>query len=388
MAFLRLTVPLPRLLGPGEVIAGEGALMALRTLPAARVAVIATDRAAASPALQRWLTSGNPYEVKRLRPSWQGEPTLAALNQTVSELTDYSPDWIVAVGGGSVLDGAKLCWARLEHPLFPVDRLSRPFALPSLRTTARFVCVPTTSGTGSENSSAAVFVDQQTGRKVPVVTHDFLPDIALLEPRLTMGLPAKWTVLTALDALAHVLEGRVSALHNPLVDSLAESSAIDLLVALSDFLAQGETLDVRRRLQIASFHAGQVQNLRLVGIAHAIAHQLGKLHVPHAVAVGLLLPFGMEYAIRTDAVRDAYDRIAAKAGLAGSEALIAMIRDLTERAGIDRRIGAWPGIAPALSPDQASEIAGRALDDPIARFLPCAIGSDELAGMAQGAWQG
>jgi alcohol dehydrogenase len=383
---LRLAVPLPRLLGPGEVIAGEGAFAALRTLPATRVAVIATERTAGGALFRRWFDGSHAYEVRHLKPSWTGEPTLESLDGTVGQLSHYAPDWIVAVGGGSVLDGAKLCWARLEHPLFPAERLSRPFALPRLRAVARFVAVPTTAGTGSENSSSAVFVDTQTGRKIPVVTHDFLPDIVLLEPRLTLGLPLAWTVLTALDALAHALEGRVSALHNPLVDSLAESIAVDLLAALSEFLGNGEILEVRGRLQIAAFHAGQVQNLRLVGLAHAIAHQLGNLHVPHALAVGVFLPLGMTHASTSDPVRRIYDRIARSAGLADSQALIETIRCIPKRAGVDRRIGSWQGVPEQLSSSEASHIAARALDDPIARFLPVRIEVDELAQLIQRAW--
>ncbi|HLG45028.1 MAG TPA: iron-containing alcohol dehydrogenase [Reyranella sp.] len=383
---LRLSVPLPRLVGPAEVLAGEGALVALRTLPAARVAVVATERAARSPALQRWLENPGPFEVRHLTPSWSGEPAFDALSGTVGELADYGPDWIVAVGGGSVLDGAKLCWARYEHPRFPVERLSRPFALPRLRAKARFVAVPTTSGTGSENSSAAVFVDTQSGHKVPVVTHDFLPDITVLEPRLTSGLSVRWTVLTALDALAHALEGRVSTLTNPLVDGLAESSAIDIVTGLTRFLSEGDGLEVRGRLQIAAFHAGQVQNLRLVGVAHAIAHQLGKWHVPHAVAIGVLLPIGMEEAMRADSVRAVYDRIGRACGLEDGRALAGAIAGLRDRAGLPNRLGEATGVPSSIADDDVERLTGMALSDPIARFMPVKMQPDELAGLIRRAW--
>lgn len=383
---LRLSVPLPRLVGPGEVLAGEGALVALRTLPAARVALVATERARRSPALQRWLENPGPFEVRHLTPSWSGEPDFNALSGTVGELADYGPDWIVAVGGGSVLDGAKLCWARYEHPRFPVERLSRPFALPRLRAKARFVAVPTTSGTGSENSSAAVFVDPQSGHKVPVVTHDFLPDVAVLEPRLTSGLSVRWTVLTALDALAHALEGRVSTLANPLVDGLAESSAIEIVTALTRFLSEGDSLEVRGRLQIAAFHAGQVQNLRLVGIAHAIAHQLGKWHVPHAVAIGVLLPIGMEEAMRADSVRAVYDRIGRACGLEDGRALAGAIAGLRYRAGLPNRLGEETGVPSSIAEDDIERLTSMALADPIARFMPVKMQPDELAGLIRRAW--
>lgn len=383
---LKLAIPLPRLFGPGEVLAGEGALVALRTLPAARVALVATDRAIKSSVVQRWLESANPFEIRHLLPSWAGEPTMEALSGTISALRDYSPDWIVAIGGGSVLDGAKLCWARYEHPHFPLERFDRPFALPRLRSLARFVAVPTTAGTGSENSSSAVFVESNTGRKVPVVTHDFLPDIAILDPRLTLGLPVKWTILTGLDALAHALEGRVSALVNPMVDNIAESSAADIFSALSQYITKGESLDVRSRLQIASFHAGQVQNLRLVGLAHAIAHQLGEWHVPHAAAVGILLPLTMEQSMRSEQVRTVYDIIARRCGMTHGAQMIEAIRALPEQAGIAGRLAAYCPGQSEPSTSVALDIAGRALADSLARFLPVKVDINTVATLVRRAW--
>jgi alcohol dehydrogenase class IV len=383
---LRLSVPLPRLLGPGQVIAGEGALSALRSLPAVRVAIIATDRASAVPALSALLTANLPYETRRLRPSWQGEPTLPTLAGTLAELIEYNPDWIVAVGGGSVIDGAKLCWARLEHPHFPLDRLSRPFALPRLRAAARFAAVPTTAGTGSEASSSAVYTDEGSGRKVPVVSHEFLPDVVVLDPRLTMGLPDRWTVLTALDALGHALEGYVSRLANPLVDGLAESAVAAILAGVPELLTEAESLERRLKLQIAAFQAGQVQNHRVVGLAHLIAHQLGALDVPHALAVATYLPASMSWASRDPGVRGRYARIAGYCGLADEKELIAAVKALPARADMSGAIAESPGVPAVLSQTDASAIARRALDDPIARFLPVPIEEGELAAIVRQGW--
>lgn len=383
---LRLAVQLPRLLGPEQVVAGEGALSALRSLPGVRAAVIATDRASATPAVSAWLGGALGYEIRRLRPSWQGEPTLDMLAGTVAELVEYNPDWIVAVGGGSVIDGAKLCWARLEHPHFPLDRLSRPFALPRLRAAARFAAVPTTAGTGSEASSSAVYTEKDTGRKVPVVSHDFLPDIVVLDPRLTMGLPDRWTVLTALDALGHALEGYVSRLANPLVDGLAESAVANLMSGVPELLAEGESLERRLKLQIAAFQAGQVQNHRIVGLAHLIAHQLGGLHVPHALAIATYLPASMGWACQDAGGRARYARIARHCGLSDEQELISAVKALRSKAGIADGVGRWPGVPASLTSAEAAAVAERAVDDPMARFLPVKIDRAELANIVRQGW--
>jgi len=100
---LKLPVPLPRLLGPGEIIAGAGALSALRALPAARVAVIASARAAVNPQVNQWLQGNSNYVIQHVLPSWRGEPSLADLDATTAELRAFRPDWIVAIG-------AVACW--------------------------------------------------------------------------------------------------------------------------------------------------------------------------------------------------------------------------------------------------------------------------------------
>jgi alcohol dehydrogenase class IV len=383
---LKLVAPLPRLLGPGEVIAGAGSLSSLRALPAARVAVIATRRAAADANVAQWIGAPASYAIEHVEASWPGEPSLADLEQAVAALRAFRPDWIVAIGGGSVLDGAKLCWARYEHPHFPLERLDRPFALPALRRLARFVAVPTSAGTGSESSSAAVFTDRETGRKIPAVTHDFLPDIAILDPRLTVDLPPEWTAMTAFDALGHALEGYVSALDNPLVDRLAEGAIADILESLPRILESPRDLDARARLQIAACHAGYVQNLRLVGIAHAVAHQLGAWKIPHAFAVMTLLPYGMEFVSREPRVRERYARVARMCGLSDADALIAKIRELPRSFGLADRLGRWAGADARLSSEQAAVIAAAALDDPIARFFPAAVSSEQMTELVLQAW--
>ncbi|UYN97240.1 MAG: iron-containing alcohol dehydrogenase [Enhydrobacter sp.] len=383
---LRLRVPLPRLIGPGEVIAGEGALAALQTLPAVRVAIVASERAYADPVVQRWRALPAAFQLERFAPSWHGEPSLPALAGTVHAITQYRPDWIVAIGGGSIIDGARLCWALYEHPTFPAERLARPFALPPLRALARFVAVPTTAGTGAECSSAAIITDPETGHKVPVVTHDFLPDVAILDPRLTMSLPVGLTVATALDALAHALEGRVSKLTNPLVDDIADSSATTILGALAELLDNGETPELRSRLQIAAYYAGQVQNLRLVGLAHAVAHRLGPWQGAHAAAVGYLLPLSLSLAARSAAARAAYDGIARRSGFADAMAMIDAIRTLPGRAGLATRLRDVARAGTTFSAADAGRLAEQALADPIARFLPYELSAEELTRHLQEAW--
>lgn len=379
---LRLRVPLARVLGPGEIVAAEGAIAALRVLPASKVAAIVSGRGRQDAAVARWLEADNPYELKALEPSWRGEPSLEGLEGTLADLDAHRPDWIVAIGGGRVLDGAKLCWALHEHPGFPRERLGVPFALPPLRALCRLAVVPTTAATGSEASSSATFDGPDHGAKLAAVTHDFLPDVAILDPRLLQSLKPSEVATGALDALGHAVEGYTSKLANPMIDVLAEGAVATLIELLTarDPGALG-TADLLR-LQIAACHAGQVQNLRLVGYAHALAHQLARFGIPHAIAVGLLLPQVMRQHLDVPATRARYDRLARHAGLKDATALIDAIASIPARFGIDTHLGVWSRGQAA----HTDEVGTAASADAISRFAPAAVPAPALSQMVRAAW--
>lgn len=379
---LKLRVPIPRVFGPGEIIASEGALAALSVLPASRIAAVVSERGRRDPAIERWLGGTHSYELRVIAPSWSGEPSLEALAGTLAEVTDYRPDWIVAIGGGSVIDGSKLCWALYEHPAFPRDRLGVPFALPPLRALSRFVAVPTTAATGSEASSSATFDTGGGQGKAAAVTHDFLPDVAILDPRLVKSLPLPELVTGAMDALAHAIEGYVSKLPNPMADAWAESA----VAAVVEVLGQDTPPDLAGlgRLQIAACHAGHVQNLRLVGFAHALAHRLSSYKIPHAVGVGLLLPEVMRRNAAAPAVAARYDRLARAARLTDAAALIEFIANLPHRFGIRARLGSWAAIQPTDS--DLGALAQHAETDLLARFAPVPLRADALQAMVKSVW--
>jgi alcohol dehydrogenase len=381
---LRTVLPLPRLISPREVFAGEGTLAALRSLPATRVAVFASDRGASAVPVAKWLGASNSYEVRRLKPSWKGEPKLAELETSLGELETFQPDWIVAIGGGSVLDGGKLCWARFEHPQFPIDRLARAFSLPALRTRASFAAVPTTAGSGSEASSTAIYTEPETGRKIPVVSHEFMPDVVVLDPRLLEGHARSSIVAAAYDAIAHALEGLTSTLPNPIIDAVAEDSATRMIEALRQLLATGETPTIRREMQLAAYWAGHVQNSRLVGLAHIVAHQLGDVG-SHADLVGVMLPASLRHSMRNESAQLALGRVASRLGLGSAEALIAELDRLRNAFGVSARLrDASPrGLAAG---DSLESVAKRALDDPIARFLPVPTDPASLALILREVW--
>lgn len=360
---LSVRLPIPRFLSAGEVFAGVGAIGVLRTLPAARVAVLASRSLLRDPLAGPKLRDSVKAQDVRVIEAPLGEPALDKLASVITEIADFGPDWIVAAGGGSVIDAAKLSWSFYEHPDLDVEKASRPFALPKLRGRARFTAVPTTSGSGSEVSSAALFSGADGKSKLVFVSHEFIPDIVILDPGLTTGLPASIVAAAGLDALAHAVESYVSRFENPLVDLIAEQAMRTLMRELPRTVSEPGDLDTRLRVMSAAMMAGWVQNLKVPGVGHAIAHQLGAFGIDHGTATGLMLAPAMRFNARDETVRCKYDRLAASAGLADANALIDAI------AGLRAELGA-PN--PLRTADMAGqeELAAAALEDMCARANP------------------
>ncbi|MGC8822848.1 MAG: iron-containing alcohol dehydrogenase [Desulfurella sp.] len=219
--------------------------------------------------------------------------------ETVEEIAEFfnkeKCDCLIAVGGGSVIDSAKGVRILLEYPnkkmieLSGADNLNTKFTTP-------LVVVPTTSGTGSEATLVAVIKDTQNHVKLPFLSYGMLPDLAILDPRSTISLPAKMTAATAMDALVHAIEAYIGTQKNPVSDSFA-ASAINL-ISKNVLLAIENPKDnvSRLNLAIASMLAGAAFSNSMVGIVHAIGHSVGAVcEVPHGVSMSILLLPCLEY---------------------------------------------------------------------------------------------
>ncbi len=384
---LRLTLPFPRMLGSEDVICGAGALMTLAGLRATRIAIVASERMQQTPSMPRLVKALGKSSVKLFSPSWVDEPTWSDIPPLAQRITEFCPDWMIAIGGGSVLDGAKLCWALYEHPNLSPDRLALPFSLPPLRKRAKFVAVPTTSGTGSEASSSAVFSDVETGVKVAVVSHDFLPDIAILDPELSVDLPLPITLTSGLDAISHAIEGYVSTQANALVRPLAGIAVEHMLKALDVLVDRPADLDARTEALVAAYYAGIVQNMCVVGPAHAIAHNLGAVGIPHGLATGILLPRVMQFLQSNDDVKSAYDALARTAGLKNAEGLVEKITELPTTYGLSPKLGdVASGISQKDAPEYFEKVGSAAIEDRLARFFPTPVMARDAGAILESVW--
>jgi len=366
---LQIRLPLPRFVSAGEILSGPGTLGALRVLDAARASVLASPSVLAKhrDTFRRCIGA----EAVTLIEMPQGEPTWSALASVVAQVEAFQPDWMIAVGGGSTLDGAKIAWVLYEHPALERERLMRLGGIPALRGKARFVAVPTTAGTGSEASSSALVVDSTSGAKHALVSHDLLPDIAVLDPRLAMGCPPAVIAHAGLDALAHAVECYGSRLNNTLADALAEKAAEEIFVHLPAYWGDPGNEAFCLKMMNAALLAGWVQNQKIPGIGHAIAHQLGGLGVAHGRATGCLLAAAVDYNCGDVATAARYDQLGKALGFGDHLGLIDNLR---------RLVGA---VECAALPERVAEsldsIAAGAAEDPCARTNPRLVDRDAVA---------
>ncbi len=222
------------------------------------------------------------------------EPVLTNMIEIIEKTQSFSPEIIIAIGGGAVIDTAKVCWIALEYPDKPLTEWKKFFSLPKLRNKAKMIILPTTFGSGSEASSAVTFLENSNASKSIILSHELLPDLAILDEAIVESLPDTAAINSVMDALTHCIEGFVSRIdHDEAIKDSVEACKI-IFTYLPEWL-KGRKKDVGQKLLYASHLGGIVQNNCSVGLTHAIAHQLGRFEIPHGYANAFYLLPVMEF---------------------------------------------------------------------------------------------
>ncbi len=262
------------------------------------------------------------------------DPDLETVRKGAQRMLDFKPDWIVAVGGGSVIDAAKGMWVLYARPDVEPDSIN-PIETYGLRQKARLVAIPTTSGTGAEVTWAVVLSDNQSRRKLGLGSREVIPDIAIIDPQLIKDLPPRISADTGLDALTHAIEGYTSTYHNDFTDGLCLYAAKMILENL-DRAFQGD-VTAKEKMHYAATIAGLGFGNSMAALAHGLGHALGAVfHVPHGRAVALFLPYTIEYCANTPDGGTRYLELSRFVGLSAENekhaaaVLAAKIRELEE----------------------------------------------------------
>ncbi|MGM0602838.1 MAG: iron-containing alcohol dehydrogenase [Bacillota bacterium] len=211
-------------------------------------------------------------------------------------MLDFDPDWIIAIGGGSAQDAAKIMWAFYEHPELKFEDIIEVGSIPELRKKAKFIAVPSTSGTASEITAFSVITDTEKKIKYPIVSPEIIPDAAVVDPAIPATMPPHITANTGMDVLAHAVESITSTNSSDYSAPLA-LKAIELVFNyLPRAVADGDDMEAREKMHNASTLAGMAFSNSSLGIVHSLAHKIGgELHVTHGLANAILLPYVIEY---------------------------------------------------------------------------------------------
>ncbi|MEA3401050.1 MAG: iron-containing alcohol dehydrogenase [Armatimonadota bacterium] len=252
----------------------------------------------------------------------EAEPSLATVERGREAFRDRECDLVVAAGGGSAMDVGKAVAGLASHPE-PVEHgveitgLGRPC-----------IALPTTSGTGAEVTPNSVLTDTATGRKASIRGHALLPEVALVDPVLTVSCPSDQTAYSGLDALTQAIEAYVSVGANPVTDPLCEEAVRRIGGSLREAVADGSNLRAREDMALGSLLAGLALASARLGLVHGLAHPLGALyHLPHGRVCGALLPYVMEFNLQS--AEGKYERLAQMLDVGESpEALVAWMREL------------------------------------------------------------
>lgn len=291
----------------------------------------------------------------------QPNPTIENVEDGRRVYKDSKCDGIIGFGGGSSIDCAKIIGARVANPYMSVRRMKGLFRV--FLPIPPFFCVPTTAGTGSETTVAAVITDAETHEKFAINDLKLIPKIAVLDPELMVGLPPHITAATGMDALTHAVEAYIGLNGSPYTDENAENATRLIFDNLEAVYKDGSNLEARYNMALASFYGGVAFTRAYVGYVHAIAHNMGGLYgVPHGLANAIILPHVLDFCRKEAEKKLAGLALAGGLGKSGeSDAALAdkfinKIKTMNKNMKI-------PTTIKELQEDDISLIAKRALDE-------------------------
>ena len=319
------------------------------------------------------------------------DPTLACALEGVAQMRAFEPDTIIALGGGSAMDAAKIMWVLYEHPdadfldmaMRFVDIRKRVYTFPKMGEKAYFIAIPTSAGTGSEVTPFAVITDEKTGIKYPLADYELMPNMAIIDTDLHMSAPKGLTAASGIDAVTHALEAYASMMATDYTDGLAKQALKVIFEYLPRAYENGQTdVEAREKMANAATMAGMAFANAFLGVCHSMAHKLGAFHhLPHGVANALMidevLRFNASEAPAKMGTFSQYDHpktlrryaeVAESLGLAGKndeeslENLIAASDKLKAKVGIKKTIKDY-GIDEKDFLDRLDDMTEQAFDD-------------------------
>ncbi|MBI9108287.1 MAG: iron-containing alcohol dehydrogenase [Spirochaetales bacterium] len=326
-----------------KFIVGRGSIEYLKQIKASRAAVIHGGRSLPESLKTRIIEILSESGTEcRFIAKILNEPFFEDIYEVLDVMEEYKPDLLIAIGGGAVMDTAKGIHLFYEHPELALEDALKPYQLPALGATAKMVAIPTTSGTGSETTSAAVFTERKTNRKHLMLADELIPHYAILDADLTDSLPSKIVAHTGMDALTHAMEASVSVAASAMVTTMAISSALDIFENLEASADESSSGDLKKTAREACHVAASLAGVSITNSCAGLAHGFDQpgpwFGLPHGLVCGLLLPYTTAFT----GVHPSYVKLAKRLGYKSSsdkelcQMLVDHIIAFNETVGIPR----------------------------------------------------
>ena len=338
-----------RFTNPRDLYFGEGARHEVKNLKGKRAVIVSGGssmrRGGFLDDVENDLKSAG-FEVAHIE-GVESDPSVETVMNGAAKMSEFQPDWIIAIGGGSPIDAAKAMWIKYEYPETTFEDMCKVFGLPELRTKAHFCAISSTSGTATEVTAFSIITDYQKGVKYPIADFQITPDVAIVDPELTYGMPVKLVAHTGMDALTHAIEAYVSTAASMYTDGDALHAIREIVEWLPKSYA-GEK-EGRQHMHDAQCLAGIAFSSGLLGIVHSMAHKTGAAfsggHIIHGCANAMYLGKVIQFNARDERAKARYAFIAKEIlHFEGNtedelvEALVQKIRDINDALNIPQGI--------------------------------------------------
>lgn len=303
-----------RFTNPRDLYFGEGARHEVKNLKGKRAVIVSGGssmrRGGFLDDVENDLKSAG-FEVAHIE-GVESDPSVETVMNGAAKMSEFQPDWIIAIGGGSPIDAAKAMWIKYEYPETTFEDMCKVFGLPELRTKAHFCAISSTSGTATEVTAFSIITDYQKGVKYPIADFQITPDVAIVDPELTYGMPVKLVAHTGMDALTHAIEAYVSTVASMYTDG----DALHAIREIVEWLPKSYKGDkvARQHMHDAQCIAGIAFSSGLLGIVHSMAHKTGAAfsggHIIHGCANAMYLGKVIQFNARDERAKARYAFIA------------------------------------------------------------------------------
>ncbi len=361
----------PVKLAGDQLIWGEGSLSHLATLEGKKAVIVlgghSMQKAGFVDKVKGYLSQAGIESV--VFEGVEPDPHLSTVKRGAEFMLKEEPDWIIGMGGGSVMDAAKCMWVFYEHPeLTRLEDFMRPNKVPPLRKKAKYCCIPSTSGSASEVSRSIVITDDETHCKVGIGDMEMMPDVAIVDPLITSTMPKHITAETGMDAMTHAIEALTSTRAHFLSDVLAKYAFREIYEYLPKAYDDGANLEYREHMANAAMTAGLAFTNVSLGLVHSFAQTLGGMYVlPHGLGDAIILPYIIEFNYADPRSKQVYDELARSVGKTD---LAEAVRELNDRLGIPKTVGDALDTTEEEYMGRLAEIAAGALKDGCTKTAP------------------